>query len=309
MARAEYDVYGARADVSVIRTIHDWMRPLSLRVLEDQLANPYDYEAFGDQESVEAWKNEVRSLIEDGGRAPAVYGTVVGSNGIEYEWDLDTDPDGRLLDSAARIDISISTGDFLVELESRLGSIQVKVQAPTSDIDAFNLKVQEALQDTVAPERLVQETIMHTPEPMKVFIGHGGDRKWEVVRDYTRAAGYRVEAFETSPRAGEMTLAVVERMISEASVAIVVMTGADRLENGQVLARQNVVHELGFAQGRLGVNNTIVLLEEGVAEFSNIAGLTQVRFAIGEAHTTKEHVLASLANKAREAGFKAHDSF
>lgn len=303
MARAEYDIYGARADLNVIRTLHTWMRPFSLTLLEDQLANPYDYEAFGDPESVETWKNEVRSHIEDGGRAPDAYGTVIGSNGVEYEWDLDTDPDGRLLDSAERIDLSISTGGFRVELESRPGCLHVNVQAPTSDIDAFNLKVQEVLQDTVVAERLVQETIMHTPEPMKVFIGHGGDRKWEIVRDHTRAAGYRVEAFESSPRAGEMTLAVVERMISEASVAIIVMTGADRLENGQVLARQNVVHELGFAQGRLGVNNTIVLLEEGVAELSNIAGLTQVRFAIGEAHTTKEHVLASLANKARDAGF------
>lgn len=136
--------------------------------------------------------------------------------------------------------------------------------------------------------------------PFKVFIGHGGDRKWEAVRDYIEAADYPTVSFESDDRVGQATLEVVEQMISEASVAVVLMTGVDRLKSGKLLARQNVVHEIGFAQGRLGARNTIVLLEEGTEEFSNIAGLTQIRFRTGEVHTTRQEVLACVANRHRD---------
>ncbi len=99
-----------------------------------------------------------------------------------------------------------------------------------------------------------------------------------------------------------MTLAVVEQMVSRSTVAVVVMTGVDVLKDGRVMARQNVVHEIGLAQGLLGIANTIVLLENGTEEFTNIQGLTQVRFASGEIHRTKREVLATLANHARRRG-------
>lgn len=136
------------------------------------------------------------------------------------------------------------------------------------------------------------------PVPFNIFIGHGGDRKWEAVRDYIAAAGFEVEAFESDDRSSRATLEVVEQMITNAAVAVIVMTGADRAGD-RLLARQNVVHELGFAQGRLGVQNTIILLEDGTEQFSNIAGMTQIRFRPGEAHTTKDEVLAALANRQR----------
>jgi hypothetical protein len=42
--------------------------------------------------------------------------------------------------------------------------------------------------------------------------------------------------------------------------------------------RANVIHEAGLFQGRLGFEKAIILLEYGCAEFSNIHGLTQIRF-------------------------------
>ena len=56
------------------------------------------------------------------------------------------------------------------------------------------------------------------------------------------------------------------------------MTGEDEQPDGQMRARMNVVHEAGLFQGRLGFARAIVLLEEGCEEFSNIAGLGQIRF-------------------------------
>lgn len=43
-------------------------------------------------------------------------------------------------------------------------------------------------------------------------------------------------------------------------------------------ARENVVHEVGLFQGHLGFRKAIILLEEGCSEFSNIVGLSQIRF-------------------------------
>ena len=56
------------------------------------------------------------------------------------------------------------------------------------------------------------------------------------------------------------------------------MTGEDEQPGDRFRARENVVHEAGLFQGHLGFARAIILLEEGCDEFSNIAGLGQIRF-------------------------------
>ncbi|HKR93789.1 MAG TPA: TIR domain-containing protein, partial [Candidatus Angelobacter sp.] len=68
----------------------------------------------------------------------------------------------------------------------------------------------------------------------------------------------------------------------------------DETLDHRVLARQNVVHEAGLFQGRLGFPRAIVMLEEGVEEFSNIAGIQQVRYSKGKIKETFGDVLAVL---------------
>jgi predicted nucleotide-binding protein len=60
------------------------------------------------------------------------------------------------------------------------------------------------------------------------------------------------------------------------------MTAEDEQADGTVHARQNVVHEAGLFQGRLGFKKAIILLEGGCEEFSNIEGLGQIRFPKGK---------------------------
>jgi predicted nucleotide-binding protein len=59
------------------------------------------------------------------------------------------------------------------------------------------------------------------------------------------------------------------------------MTAEDEQPDGRMRARENVVHEIGLFQGRLGFKRAIVLLEEGCEEFSNIHGIGQIRFPKG----------------------------
>ena len=55
------------------------------------------------------------------------------------------------------------------------------------------------------------------------------------------------------------------------------MTGDDLLEN-EVRARENVMHEIGFFMGKYGLNNIVLLHEEGVSIPSNIHGIVYIPF-------------------------------
>jgi predicted nucleotide-binding protein len=115
-------------------------------------------------------------------------------------------------------------------------------------------------------------------EPV-VFIGHGHSEDWKELRDHLRDMhGFEVEAYEAKPRAGQTIENVLQAMLAKATIAFFVMTGEDETVAGSMNPRLNVVHELGLFQGRLGFNKGIVLLKRGAAEFSNIAGLQQIRF-------------------------------
>jgi predicted nucleotide-binding protein len=70
-------------------------------------------------------------------------------------------------------------------------------------------------------------------------------------------------------------------MPNSAAFAFIVMTADDEQADGEMRAHQNVIHEAGLFQGRLGFERAIVLVEEGCSGFSNIDGLTVIRFPPG----------------------------
>ncbi len=79
-------------------------------------------------------------------------------------------------------------------------------------------------------------------------------------------------------------------MLNSASFAFLVMTAEEEHADSTVHARPNVIHEVGLFQGKLGMRRAIVLLEEGCIEFSNIAGLGQIRFPRGNISAAFEDV-------------------
>ncbi|GAG43925.1 unnamed protein product, partial [marine sediment metagenome] len=81
-----------------------------------------------------------------------------------------------------------------------------------------------------------------------------------------------------------------EEMLSSSDFAFIVMTAEDEHSDGTKHARQNVVHEAGLFQGRLGFDRAIILLEEGCAEFSNIVGLTHIPFPKGNIGAASEDI-------------------
>lgn len=133
------------------------------------------------------------------------------------------------------------------------------------------------------------------PTPPKVFVGHGHADYWRDLKDHLQDQhGYEVSAYEIGARAGHEVRDILEEMLRESSFAVLVMSGEDKMVEGELHPRLNVVHELGLFQGRLGFGRAIMLLEEGTAEFSNIDGVHQIRFSKGNIKETYGDVLATL---------------
>ncbi len=124
-----------------------------------------------------------------------------------------------------------------------------------------------------------------------VFIGHGGSLLWHALKDFiSDRLGLPWEEFNRVPVAGVTNITRLSEMLDATGIAFVVLTAEDEQTTGEVVARQNVVHEAGLFQGRLGFMRAIVLLEEGYAEFSNIEGLGQIRFPKGNVGAAFEEV-------------------
>lgn len=137
--------------------------------------------------------------------------------------------------------------------------------------------------------------ITATRDSITVFVGHGRDPQWRDLKDHLHDQhGLDVIAYEIGPRAGRSVKEVLESMLTDSSFALLVLTGEDGQIDGAVHARQNVVHELGLFQGRLGFTRAIALLEEGVEEFSNILGVNQIRFSKGGIREAYGDVLATI---------------
>jgi predicted nucleotide-binding protein len=133
------------------------------------------------------------------------------------------------------------------------------------------------------------------PSPPTVFVGHGRSPLWRDLKDHLHEQhGYEVVAYETGARAGHTIRDIVNQMMDESSFAVLVMTAEDVLEDGTERARQNVVHETGLFQGRLGFDKAIVAIEQGVEPFSNLQGIHQLRFSKGNIKEVYGDVLATL---------------
>ena len=135
-----------------------------------------------------------------------------------------------------------------------------------------------------ARQRLLRASMQssHNPFGRRIFIGHGKSSSWEKLRDLLEDTLHlEWDEFNRVSTAGLTTQERLTEMIDQASMAFLVLTGDDEDVDGRRHARDNVIHEVGLFQAVLGPRRAIVLIEEGCEEFSNIVGLTQIRFPKG----------------------------
>lgn len=133
----------------------------------------------------------------------------------------------------------------------------------------------------------------------KVFIGHGRSKDWlELQQFIENRLHLEPDEFNREPVAGFSTSERLEVMLDNAKFALLVLTAEDEHSDSTKHARENVIHEVGLFQGKLGFKKAIVLLEEGCAQFSNIHGLTHIPFPRGNIGATFEKVRQVLEREA-----------
>lgn len=124
-----------------------------------------------------------------------------------------------------------------------------------------------------------------------VFIGHGRSRMWKDLKDFIQdRMRLPWDEFNRVPVAGTTNVARLAQMLDEAAIAFLVMTAEDEQADGKQHARQNVIHEAGLFQGRLGFERAILLVEDGCEEFTNVQGLGQIRFPKDEISAVFEDI-------------------
>jgi len=112
-----------------------------------------------------------------------------------------------------------------------------------------------------------------------IFIGHGGSPVWHQLQHFlTDRLRLGCDEFNSESVAGKSTAARLQQLLDNAAFAFLVMTAEDTHPDGSMRPRENVIHEAGLFQGRLGFERAIILLEQGCAQFSNIHGLTHIPF-------------------------------
>jgi predicted nucleotide-binding protein len=126
-----------------------------------------------------------------------------------------------------------------------------------------------------------------------IFIGHGHSRQWTTLASFLKDELHlQYEEFNRVPAAGIATKERLEAMLDQCGFALLVLTGEDIhlnrwqrvsriFANSTVHARENVIHEVGLFQGRLGWRRAITLLELGCEQFSNVVGVGHIPFDKG----------------------------
>ena len=118
-----------------------------------------------------------------------------------------------------------------------------------------------------------------SPRPRKVFISHGQKEDWRKVQEYIEKV-QEIPTMELAQQANRGRT-IFQKLIDESdqcSFAVIVMTGDDLAADEQVRARENVIHEIGYFQGKYGPDRVCLLHEAGVNIPSNIHGLVYIPF-------------------------------
>lgn len=216
----------------------------------------------------------------------------------------------KVLDTTLKVSLSDGQWEFDDENEFYSAVLQGDAYDVYMNSGSVRLRLNQfrrfALVEVRAPNRsMIQRVFSHfdlkqdaeaiPPDSPVVFIGHGRSPAWKDLRDHLRDQhDYRIECYESGARAGHSIRDILESMSAKSSFALLVMTGEDEQESGALRARQNVIHEAGIFQGRLGFSRAIILREEGVENFSNIDGVQYIEFAKGRIRESYGDVLATL---------------
>lgn len=151
--------------------------------------------------------------------------------------------------------------NHLVEIITKLDEISFKSLFPLKKVQTFH------------------KVDANTVSIPCIFIGHGRSKLWALLKIFIEnKLGIKTIEYESESRVGDSIIPILEKMLDQAAFAVILLTAEDETKDGSIRARQNVIHEAGLFQGRLGFKRAVILMQEGLEDFSNIAGLQYISF-------------------------------
>ena len=115
-----------------------------------------------------------------------------------------------------------------------------------------------------------------------VFVTHGRSQDWRAVQAFIeKDVGLKTIELAQEPNLGRTIIEKLEAGAGGCDSAVIVMTGDDVANDGEVRVRENVMHEIGYFHGRYGRRNVVLLHEEAVNTPTNLAGIAYVPFPKG----------------------------
>jgi hypothetical protein len=107
-----------------------------------------------------------------------------------------------------------------------------------------------------------------------VFISHGQSKDWMEVQIYLeKELGIKTIELAQEINNGRTIINKLENVSNQCNYAVVVMTGDDLDSDGKSRVRENVMHEIGYFQGKYGLVNVCLVYERGASIPNNLSGI------------------------------------
>lgn len=116
----------------------------------------------------------------------------------------------------------------------------------------------------------------------RVFLTHGRSMDWREVQSHIeKDVGLLTLELAQEINQGRTIIEKLFDNSDRCDSAVIIMTGDDIGPDGSARARENVMHEIGFFQGKFGRSKVVVLHEEGVSIPTNLSGVVYIPFPKG----------------------------
>jgi len=197
----------------------------------------------------------------------------------------------RLADKVSKVELPIlvyTDKDFNFLPPSDFNSLY-ELDSGFAYKDRDDLELRSTIPVPVEYFRIVSaiEAAQAARRPPRVFMSHGHSDDWECVQRYIRDdLGIECIEFNQVASKSRTTIQHLHEVAAECSFAIILMTGDDAVGGGEYRARENVVHEIGYFQGRYDLDRVCILHERGTTLPSNIYGITTIGYAAGQVEKT-----------------------
>lgn len=158
--------------------------------------------------------------------------------------------------------------------ENYQNTVAAKLNKLESIIERLELFQLESNKETIS------DSVKNLTLENCVFIGHGHSKLWARLKVFLEdELKVKTISYESESRVGDSITPILEKLLNSATFAILILTAEDETKDGKIRARQNVIHETGLFQGKLGFKKAIILRQEGTEDLTNLAGVQYIKFS------------------------------